>query len=79
MAYNCVDCGANAEIHDDNGAPFCLLRLNVRDRKSRVQYAAIGDRTQSAREEYNLALKDLEAAHELPRDQIHRTRTEQHR
>ena len=78
MAYNCVDCGANAEIYDDHGAPFCLLCLNVRDRKSRVQYAAIGDRTQSARE-CNLALKDLEAAHELPGDQIHGTRTEQHR
>jgi hypothetical protein len=41
----------HAEVYDDNGAPFCLLCLNVRDRKSRVQYAAIGDRTQSAREE----------------------------
>src|SRR5215831_3099457 len=65
MAYKCADCGANAEIYDDDGAPFCLLCLNVRDRKSRMQDAAIRDMAQRTREEYNLALKDLEAAHQL--------------
>ena len=65
MAYKCVDCGANAEIYDDNGAPFCLLCLNVRDLKSRMQNTAIRDRVQSTREEYNRALKDLTAAHAL--------------
>ena len=65
MAYKCVDCGANAEIYDDNCVPFCLLCLNVRDRKSRTQDAAILDMVQSTREEYNLALKDLDAAQAL--------------
>src|SRR5215469_14608643 len=65
MAYTCVDCGANAEIYDDNGAPFCLLCLNVRDRKSSMQDAAIRDMLQSTREEYNRALKDLTAANAL--------------
>jgi DNA-directed RNA polymerase subunit RPC12/RpoP len=65
MVYKCVDCGANAEIYDDNECPFCLLCLNVRDRKSRMQDAAIRDRVQSTREEYNRALKDLRAAHAL--------------
>jgi hypothetical protein len=68
IAYNCVDCGANAEIYDDNGAPFCLLCLIVRDRKSRMRNAAIGDKAQSAREQYNQALKYLKAAHELLED-----------
>src|SRR5215467_3293552 len=65
MAYKCVDCGANAEIYDDDGAPFCLPCLNVRDRKSRMQDAAIRDMVQSTREEYNLALTDLKTAHAL--------------
>ena len=68
MDYKCVDCGANAEIYDDNGAPFCVLCLNVRGRKSRMPDAAIRDRAQNAREEFNLALKDLTAAYELLQD-----------
>jgi len=70
MAAECVDRGANTKIYDENGAPFCLLSLNVRDRKSRMQDAAIRDSVQSAQEEYNLSLKDLslkapKAAHAL--------------
>ncbi|HEY7337139.1 MAG TPA: hypothetical protein VH639_19760 [Bryobacteraceae bacterium] len=67
MAHRCSDCGADAEIFDDN-TPLCLLCSDVRDAKATIQETEFLDKVQNAREEYRSAVAGLRDARELLAD-----------
>jgi outer membrane protein TolC len=64
MAHRCADCGADAEIFDDE-IPLCLLCSDVRDAKAKIHETEFLDKAQNAREEYRSAIAGLRTAREL--------------